>query len=338
MGAEFSHFLQPEGRGQIPVGDRLHLTPSIGFDLWQPYGFLRGKSQLWLTHYALTNNIDNQLTRVVPVSSLDAGLLFEKPISLFDRAWVHTLEPRVKYLLVPKVDQSRYPVFDSMQRNFDYLQLFADNRFTGIDRIGDANQLTTGLFSRLLHEDGREFLELGLGQISYFQSRDVQLPGYSSEKGDFSDIIATASLALDQRWRASLTQQLDRDTKRLMQEDASVQYIGQQDNRFVVRHRLRYKGAPTEDEQYMVGGKLRHNGLWSSLHYVNYNNTVKQLRGAINAVQYDSCCWAGQLIWEHNIYINEVQDDIIRLAFIFKGLTTFGSTASEKVDSRLYFE
>jgi hypothetical protein len=74
------------------------------------------------------------------------------------------------------------------------------------------------------------------------------------------------------------------------------------------------------------------------MHFVNYNHSSQQLRGAVNAVQYDSCCWAAQLIWEHNLYINQVQDDIIRLAFIFKGLTTFGSTAGDKVDSRLYFE
>jgi LPS-assembly protein len=290
-----------------------------------------------MTQYDLQDNTQNSLSRVLPVVSLDAGLTFEKPFSLLGSDLVHTLEPRIKYLFVPKSNQSQFPVFDTMGRNFDYLQLFADNRFTGLDRIGDANQITTGLFSRILHGDGQEFLEFGLGQISYFQSRTVQLPNTAEQMGDFSDLVATASLIQD-RWRTAFTQQLDRETKAIVQQDASVQYLSDNNNRFVIRHRLRAKGTSTEDEQVTLGGQVRYSGTLSSLHFINYNNTASQLRGSINAVQYDSCCWASQLIWEHNLYINNIQDDIIRLAFIFKGLTTFGSTAGEKVDSRLYFE
>ncbi len=337
MNTEFSHFLAPQARTPIPVGNRIHLAPTLGFDLWKPYGFLRGKTQLLMTQYDLTDSSNNQLTRVLPLASLDAGVTFEKPLRLFDQGYVHTLEPRVKYLYVGTQDQSQFPVFDTMLRNFDYLQLYADNRFSGLDRIGDTNQITSGLFSRLFKESGKEFLEVGVGQITYFQNRQVQLAQQPADTNDFSDIIVTASL-IQNRWRANLTQQLDRETKKLIQEDTSLQYLADNDNRLVVRHRLRQKGTPLEDEQTTLGGKLRYNGLLSSMHFVNYNHTSQQLRGAVNALQYDSCCWAAQLIWEHNLYINQVQDDIIRLAFIFKGLTTFGSTAGDKVDSRLYFE
>ena len=335
--SELTHFAMPQAIQAAPVGNRLHLAPTAGFDVWRPYGFLRGKAQLLMTQYDLQDNTQNSLTRVLPVTSLDAGLTFEKPFTLFGSGLIHTLEPRIKYLFIPKNDQSQFPVFDTMLRNFDYLQLFADNRFTGLDRIGDANQITTGLFSRILHDDGREFFEFGLGQISYFQSRTVQLPNTSEQMGDFSDLIATVSL-IQNRWRTSFTQQLDRDTKSLVQEDASIQYLSDNDTHFVIRHRLRAKGSATEDEQVTIGGKVRYSGALSSMHFINYNNTASQLRGSVNAVQYDSCCWASQLIWEHNLYINNIQDDIIRLAFIFKGLTTFGSTAGDKIDSRLYFE
>lgn len=337
LNSEFSHFLIPEARTSLPVGDRLHLAPVVGFDIWKPYGFLRGKTQLLMTQYSLADNTENNLSRVLPVSSLDAGMSFEKPVALFGNHFIHTLEPRVKYLYVPYQDQSQFPVFDSMLRNFDYLQLFSDNRFSGLDRIGDTNQITSGLYSRLLHDDGRDFLEFGVGQISYFQNRNVQLANTPADTNDFSDFIATASI-IQGKWRASLTQQLDRNTKALVQEDASLQYMSDAANRFVIRHRLRSKGTTAEDEQYTVGGQVRYSGILSSLHFVNYNQSANQLRGAVNALQYDSCCWASQLIWEHNLYINGVQDDIIRLAFIFKGLTTFGSTADDKVDSRLYFE
>jgi LPS-assembly protein len=265
------------------------------------------------------------------------GLIAEKPITLFNHDFIHSIEPRAKYLFIPKINQQAYPIFDTMPRSFDYLQLFADNRFTGLDRIGDANQLTLGLFSRLNHEDGREFIELGLGQISYFQSRQVQMPSISEEQGDFSDLLVTASV-IQGNWRATLTEQLDRDTKLIKQEDRSLQYLDPQSNQFIVRHRLRRQGTATEDEQITLGGQIRYNPIWSSLHFANLNQTSDQMRSAIHAVQYDSCCWGAQLIWEHNLYINDVGSDIIRLAFIFKGLTTFGSLADQKIDSRLYFE
>lgn len=337
LSTEFSHFLAPESKTPIAIGSRLHLTPTVGFDLWKPFGFLRGKSQLLLTQYELNDHQQHNLSRALPLLSLDAGLNFEKPLQLFNNELIHTLEPRLKYLYVGSQDQSQFPVFDTMLRNFDYLQLFADNRFTGLDRIGDTNQITTGLFSRLLQQNGKEFLEFGVGQISYFQNRQVQLTNLTPEQSEFSDIIATASF-IHNRWRASLTQQLDRNNKTVIQEDTSIQYLSNENNRFIVRHRLRQKGTAAEDEQSTLGGQFNYNNQLSSLHFVNYNHSSQQLRGSVNAIQYDSCCWASQLIWEHNLYINQVQDDIIRLAFIFKGLTTFGSTAGNKVDSRLYFE
>ncbi len=335
--SEFSHFLIPEARTPTVTGSRLHIAPVIGASWWRPFGFLHAKTQLLMTQYALADNTENQLSRVLPISSVDMGLIAEKPISLFQHRFLHTLEPRMKYLFVPKVDQRDYPIFDTMPRSFDYLQLFADNRFTGLDRIGDANQLTLGMFSRLNHDDGREFLELGVGQISYFQSRHVQMPSIEEERGDFSDLLVTASV-IHGGWRATLTQQIDRDGKQIKQEDKSVQYIDTNDNHFVLRHRLRRKNLPTEDEQLSLGGKIRYNPIWSSLHFANYNYTTDQIRSAIHAVQYDSCCWGAQLIWEHNLYLNDLGNDIIRLAFIFKGLTTFGSLADQKIDSRLYFE
>ncbi len=337
VNSEFSHFLMPEANSVSVTGSRLHLAPTIGASWWQPYGFVHAKTQLLMTQYSLTDNSENTLSRVVPVSSIDVGLIAEKPITLFNHDFIHTIEPRAKYLFVPKVNQSQYPVFDTMPRSFDYLQLFADNRFTGLDRIGDANQVTTGLFSSLNHADGREFVEFGLGQISYFQSRQVQMPGVSEEMGDFSDLLATASVIYG-NWRATLTEQIDRDTKAIRQEDRSLQYVDAKDNHFIVRHRLRRQGTLAEDEQITLGGQLHYNATWSSLHFANLNQTSDQMRSAIHAVQYDSCCWGAQLIWEHNLYINDVGSDIIRLAFIFKGLTTFGSLADQKIDSRLYFE
>ena len=47
--------------------------------------------------------------------------------------------------------------------------------FSGYDRLGDANQLSVALTTRFLNEQRTEKLRLSLGQILYFDSRDVSL-------------------------------------------------------------------------------------------------------------------------------------------------------------------
>ena len=52
-----------------------------------------------------------------------------------------TLEPRLFYLYIPNENQSDLPIFDTGQFDFSFEQLFRENRFSGHDRLGDANQV-----------------------------------------------------------------------------------------------------------------------------------------------------------------------------------------------------
>ena len=77
----------------------------------------------------------------VPIASLDAGLVFERDWDLFGKTFVQTLEPRAMYTYIPYRSQNALPVFDTVQDDFNFTQLFSENRFIGGDRVGDANQL-----------------------------------------------------------------------------------------------------------------------------------------------------------------------------------------------------
>jgi LPS-assembly protein len=63
---------------------------------------------------------------------------------------VQTLEPRAYYVYVPFTDQTKAPIFDTAIDDFNFAQLYSPNRYLGNDRIGDANQVTLGLTTRLL--------------------------------------------------------------------------------------------------------------------------------------------------------------------------------------------
>ena len=69
---------------------------------------------------------------------------FDREFQSGSRSWLHTLEPRALYLRQGYSDQSALPLFDTTTMLLGYNQLFRKERFVGLDRVGDANQLTLG--------------------------------------------------------------------------------------------------------------------------------------------------------------------------------------------------
>ena len=67
------------------------------------------------------------------------------------------------------------PAFDTALADFNFPQLFTENRFIGGDRFGDANQLTLAVTSRFLQANGQERLRATLGQRYYFRDERVGL-------------------------------------------------------------------------------------------------------------------------------------------------------------------
>jgi LPS-assembly protein len=104
---------------------------------------------------------------------------------------VQTLEPRLLYAYIPYRDQSQLPVFDSAVADFNFTQLFRANRFSGNDRVSEANQLTAALVGRVIDPaTGAERLRGAIGQRFYFSSDRVTLPGVAARSSSESDLLA----------------------------------------------------------------------------------------------------------------------------------------------------
>jgi LPS-assembly protein len=112
----------------------------------------------------------------IPWMSFDTGLIMERESIWYGKNFTQTLEPRLFYVYIPYRGQNHIPVFDTDLADFNYPQLFTENRFVGGDRFGDANQLTLALTSRFLHTDGQESFRMTLGQRYYFANERVGLP------------------------------------------------------------------------------------------------------------------------------------------------------------------
>lgn len=183
-------------RNNTVTGHRTDLKPDISLPIESAGGFITPKVALDFTQYFLQDQsagAPNSITRVLPLVSLDGGLFFDREFDFGGTQLVQTLEPRIYYLYVPETNQDDIPLFDTSEFDFTILQLFRDNRFNSADRIGDANQLSVALTSKILEpRTGIQRLEGTLGTIAFFKDREVQLSRRIAPETD-----ATSSLVAE---------------------------------------------------------------------------------------------------------------------------------------------
>lgn len=161
----------------VATGTRFDLRPSVHVPLRSSFGYLIPRATLHFTGYDFdeaAGDLPDSLSRTVPSFSVDGGLYFDHDVTVGERRFTQTLEPRLFYLRVPYRDQDRLPLFDAGSFSFGYDHMFRENRFSGTDRIGDANRLTLALDSRLL-DGGHEIFAARFGTMHHFRDRRVRL-------------------------------------------------------------------------------------------------------------------------------------------------------------------
>src|SRR5690606_16010876 len=111
---------------------------------------------------------------------------------------------RIYYLRSRYEDQSAIPNFDTKELTFSYQQLYRDDRFSGGDRIGDTEQVTYGVTTRLIDADtGTENFRASIGQIYYLADRKITLSPAAADLliNDESNIASEISARLSDNWR-----------------------------------------------------------------------------------------------------------------------------------------
>jgi LPS-assembly protein len=186
--AQASNFEHPS----LVNGQRFNFYPSVSMPIRRSYGYVTPKIGYYYTTYRLGSNAEgvDDGPVSVPISSVDAGLYFDRPLTWGNRAFEQTLEPRLYYLYIPFRDQSKLPNFTTAEKDFNFTTIFTENRFVGGDRVGDANQITLGLTSRMIESaTGLERLTASLGQVYYFTPPKVTL-STTATQNKTSDILA----------------------------------------------------------------------------------------------------------------------------------------------------
>ncbi len=219
LDSEYVFFYRREGERD----HRLYADPTLALPLSSRYGDLEPRAGVHWTRYRVipdpqvTPGIDREsLSRTVPHASLRAASEVQRAFDLGAFHLRHAVGPELFYLYIPYRDQAGLPVLDTSAPPLRFGDLFEMNRFSGIDRIGDANQLTTALATRLDAKAGErrwEAASLRVGQVQYFGKRRVSLSDSAKPRTrTYSNVFA--ELAVRPLPTAELTSALEFDPQR----------------------------------------------------------------------------------------------------------------------------
>lgn len=318
-------------RSDSVTGPRLDLRPFVSTPLGGAAWFFTPTLELRHTQYALEDTEPDQpdsIERTLPIVSLDGGLFFERDAGRL----LQTLEPRLFYLHVPFEDQSDVPIFDSGEYTFSFAQLFRTNRFSGADRVGDADQLSVALSSRFLDPgSGVEKYSIGVGQILYFRDREVTLPDKPVATRPTSDAIVEGSAALSETLALRGALQYNPDTDQNDKAELQLQY--RDATEYIANLAYRYRRVEAL-EQVDASIKWQLTPSWSVLGRWNQSLADDRLLEGLAGFQYESCCWLFRTVARERI--RDETDDTERSIYLqlaLKGLTSIGRDAGSLLES-----
>ena len=222
--AEATRFDHPT----LVTGNRAVVQGQVSYPIVRPGWFVTPKLMYNAAKYDIQDHIDRagldtKLTRTIPTFSFDSGMVFERQTTLFGGAATQTLEPRLFYVYTPYENQDDVPLFDTGRAGFNYAQLFSENRYVGLDRVSDANQVTAALVSRFIQEDGAERLRLAFGQRLYLEEPRVRIPGEEQHKSR-SDLLLAAAGTISESWTFDSGVQYDANGSSLYSSNVGVQW------------------------------------------------------------------------------------------------------------------
>lgn len=321
--SEATHFdirKTPGTQEDLPIGNRLNVQPGISLPLSWPYFYFNPRLQAALTTYNLYQTRDTDtpanINRAIPIFDIVSGFALNRDIHFLNYDFLQTLEPQFYYVFIPYRKQSSIPAFDTTLNTLTYEQIFNYNRFTGIDRIGDANQLGLGITSRLIdQESGLEKVRLGIGTIVYFAKRRVTLcntpacvdnPFNPYNDQSLSPISAVLSYHINPSWIFNVNSIWNPISKQLDNATAGFQYFPDTSHLINIGYTYARSGDILSGVQttksinnlkvtdisaaWPIMSDISFVGRWSQ----NWNR--EHLQNLVYGLQYESCCWAVRIV------------------------------------------
>jgi LPS-assembly protein len=314
VSGDFTRFSSDRLLTNQPNSDRAVSIAQISRPWLAPGGYITPKLQLHATSYTFHTPMLGGATsgsRAAPTFSLDSGLVFERQANYFGRNFTQTLEPRAFYVRTPFRDQSLLPNYDSGANDFNFATVFTENHFVGNDRISDANLLTLGLTSRLLHPaTGAETVRVGVAQRLRFADQKVTLPDGLPVSDRISDLLFGTTIHWQPEWAFDGTLQYNQKVSKSERATFGARY--NPSNYRVVSAAIRRQRDISNSLD--VGWQWPINDLWGDkgkdlgagkgqggeryygVGRLNYSLQDKKMVDAVVGLEYDGCCWISRVV------------------------------------------
>jgi LPS-assembly protein len=327
LGADLQTELIDFRRDIGATGWRGWAQPGVGYDYTRPGFYLRPHAAWDVTTYRLSNTGTSQDTynRSLPVLTLDTAMRLERETGSRG-ARVVTLEPRLKYTYIPYRDQSAIPVFDTDQPDPNYVSLFATNRYAGLDRIGDANDLTLGVTTRMLESStGQQYLSATLGQSVHFTQPRVTLPGQAPDTSKRSDLLANIDLLGYRHWNLHYELAWNPQNSQTEKSILGLQYL--RSGTQVVNLDYRYtQGSVDQADASTAWPVGRH---WDLYARGVYSFLDHRATDTFAGFQYHENCWGLRFVVRDAVTSRSgARETSWYLQLELKGLSSVGSGAS----------
>jgi len=309
-------------------GWRLNAVPRIELPISKPGWFITPAVELDYTQYDLRDTVAGapvKPTRSVPISSVDAGLILERTMQTSNR--IQTIEPRILYANIPFRDQDGLPVFDTISPDINLVQLYRKNRFLGVDRIGDTEQVSVGITSRVLDvATGRELVMATIGQTRYYGNRRVTLPGTSIATSETSDYIAQLRFLVFKNINFDIGHQWAADTSK---SEARMQWRPTDKKIINLAYRFRRDSLEQGDLSWSWPLSKR----WNFVGRYNYSIRDQEVLEQFFGLEYESCCWGMRLVSRRHISTRDgTRDSSFGLQLVLKGMTSVGTAADKLLE------
>ena len=360
--AQAVHFVNTDS--DMPEATRVHLEPTINLPWSNDWASLNTEAKLMATHYQQKNidnynasrnaNLEESVNRTLPQFKMDGKLIFERDMAMLADGYTQTLEPRMQYLYVPYRDQSKIQNYDSSLLQSDYSGLFRDRTYGGLDRIASANQLTTGVTTRVYDDAAVERFNVSVGQIYYFTESRTGDDNINWEKDNKTGSLVWAGdtyWRMTDRWGLRGGVQYDTRLDNIATSSAAIEYRRDEDRMVQLTYRYAspeyiqatlpsYAGSERyKDGISQVGGAASWPiaDRWSIVGAYYFDTNANKAADQMVGLQYNSCCYALRVGYERKLNGWDTQnnqskyDNVIGFNFELRGLSSNYGLGTQKM-------
>jgi LPS-assembly protein len=311
------------------------INPRVSYPIIAPGFFITPSASVHASSYNLSNVATGNpttLSRTLPTFSIDSGMVFERETSFLGRDATQTLEPRLFYVYTPYRDQSQFPLFDTALAEFNFSQIFSENRYVGNDRISDANQLTAAVVSRFIEEDGVERVRMAVGQRFYFNQQRVTNEQAIASAGavnaggsaaeNKSDLLAAASGQVTRTLALDAGVQYSQSLRKTNASSFGVRWLPGPQKVLNLQYR---KDVPTGVDLIDLSAQWPIAKRLYGVARVNYSKLEKRVSEGLAGLEYKDDCWVFRVVAQRTPTATNVATTSLFFQLELSGLSSLGS-------------